>query len=285
MTPHDSFNLRIDKPAFGSQGQRQHTLGQLGVNSIVKLARDVPGRIEMYSGRRDTMLGRAMALLQVARDRGEDLPPDSLKYTGAWSQTIDGTRDTLIADGGQALKVEWDACHTMSGSLKSGAQPLSIAVRNLALKRFVTMIFGDCMLMPKAVNRADVRTDNLYGIDSLVSAANLILSDKAVTARKAVQFFFDDATARLHALNLRRPADCVDYLLRKGAPGRGAEDAAQSTALAALTITSHTMNVFAAKIPEIDMANHERLMRNKAEEAESVMRSKAQKAESASAES
>jgi hypothetical protein len=267
MTPRDTFNYHVDKPVLSAQGGRQHMFGQLGVNSIPSLAKDVPGRIQIYSGRRDATLGKAMVLLQVARDREENLPPGSLSRAPALPQTIQGNKD-------------WHGCHTVPTWLTSSGHPLSIAVRNLAVKRYISMVFGDCMLMPKEVNRADKLVDDLYGIGAFVDAANLILRDKTLTARDGVQSFFDDAAKRLDALGLVTPADCVMRLMGARAlnpqSGRMQEESAQSAALKVITIESHVEHIRAARIPEKEIANFDRLVRTKAYEAATVDRSDAE---------
>jgi hypothetical protein len=149
--------------------------GQLGVGSIPRLADDLASRLQTYSQRRLKTVARALTVLQHARELEPRLSSREVSCSGAAWQMFGGTR-------------EWPACHTAPGLLRIDNHPLQVVAGSLAVKRYATVVFADCMLMPRVVNDVDSRTDALFTIPAFVEAAQRVVSE-GVVAEEATRGF------------------------------------------------------------------------------------------------
>ncbi len=143
------------------QGKRV-LIDTTGHSSKVTPSKSLAHRLHLYGQRRLTTVARLLLLIQKAAADNRSLKTSEVSATGAFWQAFRGVYDM-------------PACHTSPCLLLFDGHLPTTPVKNLALKRHLIVNFGDCMLMPRAVNKIDSVMDDHIGRYALVDSAAMVL--------------------------------------------------------------------------------------------------------------
>lgn len=133
-------------------------------------------RLMLYGRRRLGTVAREMVLLHEMRRFGALDGRARIDCAGAFWQAFRGTN-------------EQPACHTSPGLvLLDGLLP-TVPVGSVVVKRHLVVVFGDCMLMPVAVNKLDSWLDETMGWAALVQAVEGVA--QGAEPVEAVQLYID----------------------------------------------------------------------------------------------
>lgn len=152
------FERRLDRlAALSPDGQRKF-INKTGSHSRATPSRDLEHRLMLYGQRRLGTVAREMVLLHEMKRRDALTARTRIECKGAFWQAFQGT-------------VEQPACHTSPGLLLFDGLLPTVPVTNVTIKRHLVVVFGDCMLMPVAVNKLDSWLDETMGWAALTEAA------------------------------------------------------------------------------------------------------------------
>ena len=154
------------------------------INESGSISMDVPSRglehrLLEYGRRRLGTVAREMVLVERMLRFGAISPNTSVTCTGAFWQAFRGT-------------LEVPACHTSPGLLRFDGHVPTVPLQNVqtvgkwGLMRHLVLVFADCMLMPKMVNRIDSFVDEEIGRRVLADSAEMVLVHGA-SPREATQ--------------------------------------------------------------------------------------------------
>lgn len=172
------FRARLDRLArLAPAGPNERILiDTTGSRSSSGASRDLEHRLALYARRRLETVSQEMVLLSRMRDLGAVSPQTQVSCTGAFWQAFRGTTEN-------------PACHTSPGLLRLNGLMPTVPTNNLAIKRHLVLVFGDCMLMPAAVNKLDSWIDENIGWDALTEAAVQVTN--GARPAEAVQVYID----------------------------------------------------------------------------------------------
>lgn len=172
------FRARLDRLAqLAPAGPNERILiDTTGSRSRAGASRDLEHRLALYARRRLETVSHEMVLLSKMRDFGAVSPQTQVSCAGAFWQAFRGTKEN-------------PACHTSPGLLRLNGLMPTIPTNNLAIKRHLVLVFGDCMLMPVAVNKLDSWIDENMGWDALTEAAVQVTNGARPV--EAVQVYID----------------------------------------------------------------------------------------------
>lgn len=171
----DGSRKYIDAGKWGSQRTKS-------TSSI-----DMEHKLQLYSRRRVQTVGHIMVLVERMREIGVIDSHTHVETGGAFWQGF----------GGSGLL---QACHTSPGLLRFDKQLPTIpvnAAKEFGLGRYVVLTFGDCMLMPAAINRIDRLLDDDYGWSALSRAAQGVAS--GFSALDGIQAYMREMKAALES--------------------------------------------------------------------------------------
>lgn len=170
------FERRLDRLAALSQDGQRKFINKTGSQSRTTPSRDLEHRLMLYGRRRLGTVAREMVLLHEMKRCGALTARTHIACKGAFWQAFQGT-------------VEQPACHTSPGLLLLDGLLPTIPVPNVTIKRHLVVVFGDCMLMPVAVNKLDSWLDETMGWAALVEAAEGVVQGARPT--EAVAIYID----------------------------------------------------------------------------------------------
>lgn len=160
----NDFLKRLDALARNTrheQGKRV-LIDTTGSRSVATASKSLEHRLHLYGQRRLATVARLLLLTQKAAAGNPALKTMEVSATGAFWQAFTGT-DTM------------PACHTSPCLLLFDGHLPTVPVQSPALKRQLILNFGDCMLMPRAVNKIDSVVDDHVGRYALADSATMVL--------------------------------------------------------------------------------------------------------------
>jgi hypothetical protein len=172
------FRARLDRLAqrAPSGPGKRILIDTTGSRSRSGASRDLEHRLALYARRRLETVSQEMVLLSRMRDLGAVSPQTQVSCAGAFWQAFRGTTEN-------------PACHTSPGLLRLNGLMPTVLTNNLVIRRHLVLVFGDCMLMPVAVNKLDSWIDENMGWDALTEAAAQVTN--GARPAEAVQIYID----------------------------------------------------------------------------------------------
>jgi hypothetical protein len=168
--------LRVGSPEPGSRRLLIDTTGNRTKRVPYGSAEEL---LALYAEARHHSVARILALFQIMREverPRKRIGEVRVTPTGAFWQAYKGTE-------------AFNACHTCpSLLLLDGLLPSKFTI-NLTLQRHIVLEFGDCMLMPRSVNEADIFVDEAVGRAAFAMAAEEVLNRRDLGWQDGLEIF------------------------------------------------------------------------------------------------